>query len=64
METQYEQECLGLADAVRSMSTAEIEAAVDEVYSSGFVQNLHDVSPVLAKVDEQVATESQLPMFA
>ena len=64
METQYEQECLGVADAVRSMSTAEIKSAVDEVYSSGFVQNLHDVSTVLAKVDEQAAAEPQLPMFA
>ena len=64
MEAQYEQECLGVVDAVRSMSTAEIQAAVDEVYSSGFVQNLHDVSTVLARVDGQAAAEPQLPMFA
>lgn len=64
METQYEEEYLGVADAVRSMSTADIQAAVDEVYSSGFVQNLHDVSTVLARVDEQPGAEPQLPMFA
>jgi hypothetical protein len=64
METQYEQECLSVADAVRSMSTAEIESAVDEVYSSGFVQNLHNASTVLAKADQQSIEESQLPVFA
>lgn len=52
-----------MTDAARSMSTAEIDAALVEVYSSGFVRSLHDVSTVLAKMDEQAAVESQLPLF-
>ena len=59
METQCDQESLEVADAIRSMSTAEIRALIDDVYASGFVQSLQGVSTVLAKADEQAAVDSR-----
>ena len=47
MNPQYELESLEVADALRGMTDDEVRCLVDEVYATGLVQALQDVTRIL-----------------